>query len=202
MLAGILKSSSNSGSNAELLAVFAAPLTVRSNQPAYVQDMLNLKRKASSQGAQRWEIETNVVPSSNSAAFMVHSIVNSHVEFLYVRMPQVYGLAQTANGTTLTNDVAVNATRINITGPLTMIPGEFINIGASTKVYMVTEAGYGGQDIGIHPPLLEAAFAADAVKTGTLVTMVARYDTDTKIGISYIDGILSDPGSIKLIEAL
>jgi len=34
------------------------------------------------------------------------------------------------------------------------------------------------------------------------VRMSVRYELDTALGITYVDGIMSDPGSVKLIEAL
>jgi hypothetical protein len=97
VLYGILSSATNTGIDAELQYVFSTPLNIVSNQPAYVQDSINLKRKANSQNLQRWEIEANIVPSVGSPNFLVHSIVNGYDSVIYLRIPQIYGLTLTQN---------------------------------------------------------------------------------------------------------
>ena len=71
MLYGILKDSTNTGLDSQLQCIFNAPLSVISNQPAYVQDMMSLKRVVGSQNVQRWEIEANIQPTNDSANFLV-----------------------------------------------------------------------------------------------------------------------------------
>jgi hypothetical protein len=95
MLYGILKTATNTGADNELHSVFSAPLTITSNQPSYIQDSMNLKRFASSQGIQRWELEANIAPSNNSSNFLVHSVLNGSNTVIYVRMPQVTNLLGT-----------------------------------------------------------------------------------------------------------
>jgi hypothetical protein len=192
---GILSSQINTGLDSELECVFVAPLSIISNQPAYVQDMLNLRRSASSQNVQRWEIESNIEPTNNSANALVHSVMNGYDNVFYVRMPQVYGIALTASGS-VRDTAIVGADTISLNGAGCK-KGEFIQFTGDNKVYLVVE---GGSTIKIHPPLLRQATAGTLLITGGKVTMRARYDSDVRLGITYVDGILSDPGSIKLVE--
>lgn len=194
---GILKSDVNTGLDDQILCGFVAPLSIVSNQPAYVQDMMNLKRSASSQNIQRWEIEANLEPSTNSADFMVHSIDNGYSGIFFLRMPQVYGLALTTAARTV---VGVNSAGVDtIIISDTINKGEFIQFTGDTKVYLVKA---GGTTITVSPPLLKPTTIGQTIKTGGNITMLARYDDSVKIGITYVDGILSDPGSIKFVEAL
>ena len=160
--------------------------------------MINLKRLAGSQNVQRWEIEANVVPTNDSANFLVHSILSGYDQVVYVRMPQVYGITLTT-GHTVDGALAIGDDTFK-THATTINAGEFIQFGTDTKVYLVTVGG--ASSIKIAPKLLKVVADNAAIKTGGAVTMLARYDTGVKLGITYKDGVLSDPGSIRLIEAL
>ena len=205
---GILKSSTNTGADSELSSVFAAPLSIVSNQPAFVSDTASLRRVVSTQGVQRWEIEAALVPTNDSANYLAHSVLNGYNQVIYVRMPQVYRPARLMlneiYSLRLTANAAVGSTTISMDGMgADQIPlGEFINIGNDPKVYVVTNSGINGVGVQIHPPLLSAKVINDTVKFGTKVTMRARYDLNTQLGIAFTDGILADPGSVKLIEAI
>ena len=194
---GILASSVNTGADNQIICAFVAPLSIISNQPSYVQDMINLKRRASSQNVQRWEIETNVEPTVGNINYLMHSVQNGYDGVFYIRMPQVYGLTLTSAARTVVGINAVGTTSIGLDGNIST--GEFIQFTGDTKVYLVTT---GGSTVIISPPLMKATTASQVVITGGSVTMSARYDNTTRIGITYIDGILSDPGSLKFIEAL
>lgn len=207
MLYGVLKSNTNTGSDAELAYVFSTPLAVISNQPAFVSDTLSLKRKTSSQNVQRWEIEANIVPSNNSSNFLVHSVRYGHDKTFAVRMPQVYNEGSTfpkVLSLKATNTVLAGADTINISGLIDneMPEGEFIKFASHNKVYVVVEKGSNGGGVKIFPPLLQNVTANTDIKYGAEVVMTARYDLDTRLGIAYTDGILSDPGVIRFIEAI
>lgn len=176
---GILASSTNTGIDSEIICGFVAPLSIVSNQPAYVQDMMNLKRRASSQNVQRWEIEANIEPTVGSVDFAVHSIDNGYDGVFYIRMPQIYGLTLTAAARTVVGINAAGVDTIGISGNLNK--GEFIQFTGDTKVYLVK---VGGTTITISPPLLKATTAGQSIITGGNVTMSARYDSDVRIGIT------------------
>lgn len=197
MLYGILKSYTNTGQDSELQNIFVAPLAISSNQPTFVQDTLSLQRRASMPIAQRWEIMANLFPENGTNNHMLHSVTYGNHGIIYVRMPQIANKAL-SNSTILAADAAINASSISLVG--TIAAGEFINVGTDPKVYLITAAN--GGIVQITPKLRTAQSMGAAVKAGGNVTMRAYYDTDVQLGITFTDGVLSDPGSIKLIEAL
>jgi hypothetical protein len=256
-LYGILSSATNTGLDTEIECVFSTPLSIVSNQPAYVQDSMNLKRKASSQNVQRWEIEANLAPSVGDPKAMVHALLNGYDSIIYVRMPQLYGLkltqtagstvnagsfvvgraytiavagttsftaigaanntvgtsfvatgvgsgtgSATANNIVVAANVAANLNTVNATGVDKLVIGEFIRFSSDSKVYLVVASGSGGSNIKIKPPLRNALTSGATITVGNSVTMQARYDSTVSLGISYTDGVMSDPGSVKLVEAL
>jgi hypothetical protein len=202
MAAGILKSITNTGSDAELASVFVAPLSIVNNAPSFAQDSLNLRRRASSQGVQRWEITANLAPTSGDASFLLHSILYGHHSVFYARMPQVSQMKCSSGNIVLDGTFLPGEDLINFSGTSKLVPGEFINIGNDPKVYVVVEAGSGGVGARIFPPLRMAAPGGAVIKTDKKVTLTVRFNADVQLGISYSDGVLSDPGSISLIEAL
>jgi hypothetical protein len=216
---GILKSITNTGSDAELTAVFSTPLSVNSHQPAYSQDTLSLKRRTSVTSAHRWEIEAEIAPTNDSAAMMVHSIKANQGATVYIRMPQVFypngnTSKNTPVGTKLTTlptlttstSYALGATVISLNGLTThdVAEGEFIQFVGDPKVYLVTgaPAGNHGANLTIFPSLRKAVTGGVVCNYGSKVTMYAKYDKDSFFGIKYSDGVLSSPGSYKFVEAL
>ncbi len=202
MASGILKSNVNTGLDSELRCAFVAPLTVLSNQPSYAQDTLNLRRPSNSQGVQRWEIIANMAPSVGDPSMLLHTTIYGHYKKFYIRMPQVALLKTTTNSVTVNGVTQAGSETISINGATSLVEGEYINIGNDPKVYLVIEKGAAGEDVKIFPKLHQTAPDLAVIKTGAKVTMEVCFDTDTQLGITYTDGILSDPGSIKLIEVL
>lgn len=199
---GILKTSVNTGKDSEIRCGFATPLSVISNQPVFAQDMLSLKRRTRSQNVQRWEIEGNIEPSNNSADFLVHSLSTGYDTVFFVRMPQVFGNAPadiSPGQSTVTSDAAVKVNTVSISGVLPAV-GEFIQFMNHSKVYLVVEQNV--NSIKLEPPLLRAVMANEGINRGGYVTMHAYFDTNVKLGITYTDGVLSDPGSVKILEAI
>lgn len=205
---GILRNSTNTGLDSELISTFAAPISIASNQPIFGSDTLNLRRITNSQNVQRWEIEAVIAPMDNAVDHIIHNVLNGHSETFYIRMPRIVrkdsdylaaGLTLTISG----NPSSFSDT-IDISGfgeSSAKLLGEFIRIGSGDpKVYLVTDAGSNGVGVKIFPPLLSSKSNGNAVVYGEKTTLIARYDMDTKLGIQYTDGILSSPGSIRLIE--
>lgn len=197
---GVLKSSTNTGADSEILLEFAAPLSIISNEPTYVQDTNSLRRITQSQGTQRWEIETKIVPSNNSANFLVHSATSSAHTPVFIRMPQVYGLTYTVASRNVTTTTTKSSNTIPVDGAL--VVGEFIKFNNHNKVYLVIDDGLISGSIKTVPSLRQDVPAGTAIKAGLQVTFRAYYDTSVHTGITYVDGVLSDPGSVRFIEAL
>jgi len=199
---GILKSITNTGLDSEIASAFVAPMALISNKPAYAQDTLSLKRNAASQNVQRWEIETNLMPSNDTAELFIQNILAGHDSRVYVRMPQIYGIGYSSGTITVNGDVAANLDTFNISGAANLIKGEFIQFTGDPKVYVVKEPGSAGVGVKIEPKLRLAVADLTAIILGPKVTMHALYHTDTRLGITYVDGILSDHGTVRLIEDL
>jgi hypothetical protein len=197
---GILKSAVNTGLDSELQCAFSTPLSVISNQPSYVQDMMSLKRKTNSQNVQRWEIEANLEPTNDSANHLVHSVVNGHNTPISVRMPQVYGISSTAHlPSQVVGTVNQGSDTLVLAGGLPIV-GEFIQFTGDTKVYLTIESSV--DTIRVLPQLRQTVPDTTLLIKGANVTLRAYYDATVRLGITYIDGVLSDPGSVTLIEAL
>lgn len=205
---GVLRDSTNTGNDAELIAVFAAPLNVRSNKPAFASDTYSLKRRVGGQVAQRWEVEASMAPTNNTAEFMVNLVLNGYTEIFKIRMPQVVvpdslKMPISRNIKTATSHLAMQSF-IHITGGLSsrFMPGAFIRFANHPKVYMVASAQPDGTGIDIHPALLRNVPKDTEIIFGDKVSLDVRYDTDTHLGIKYVDGILTDLGTVRFIEAL
>jgi len=199
----------------ELIAKFTVPLTVKSNQPIFVTDALNLKRQVTRRAAQRWEISANLEPLSYGANDLFALFAEKgHSETIDVRIPQNYGSRLERATQTHTPSVsvgAVNATALTISNNSFKIPkGTFVKfktaVGTTpplghSKIYVTTsELTAGSGTLNIFPPLRTSA-------QGTLLTMdnivmPCYIDTDTVAGMTYQDGILMDLGVIKLVEAI
>lgn len=206
---GILRSSTNTGSDAELIATFSAPLTIASNKPSLINETLSLKRKSAYSDVQRWEITAALMPNADSSEMLVHSVVNGYSEKFYVRMPQIYRKTNLSNNMTLTvfADKAGGEDIVNIAGlGANILPiGEFIKFAGHGKVYMVKESSRLGTNVNqvkLFPKLVNEVFANENVAYGNKVTMAAMYGDDTTIGVSYTDGILAQYDNISLIEVL
>lgn len=199
-MAGILQ-------NGILIARFVAPMSVISNQPAFISDTLSLKRQVSSQNVQRWEITTRVEPSNSSADFLLHSVINGYDRVVDVQMPQVY---RSANNKTTTTSIPLVSASVNQGVSIVNIntnngkiaKGEFVQFQNHDKVYIVTEDLINTGQLQIYPRLVASVPINTPLLYGDSVTLKARYDINTMLGITYEDGILSDPGTIGLIEAI
>lgn len=194
--------------NDVLITRFVAPISVISNQPVFVSDTLSLKRQVNSQNVQRWEIQTKVEPSTSSADFFVHNITSGYDTVVEIQMPQVYR-SKATDSTTSTSNIQVNGAAAagsssviidNNNGTLTK--GEFISFSNHDKVYLVTSNRVEDGSLSIFPPLVSTVPDNTIIKYGNNVVLKARYNTDVILGITYTDGIMSDPGVLTFIEAL
>ncbi len=202
-LAGIWESNS-------IKVSFVAPLNIISNTPVMSQDTLNLKRNISRRGkAQRWEISTNLMPSTNSADFFLHNVTNNFSEIVEIFMPQLnLNYDTTANSILTTSSVAnAGSLSVNIIGIAVgkrIVKGEFIQFSNHDKVYVTTSNLLSDGSISIFPELQKQVPIGTVMKyrNNGPVLMKAYYDLDNTIGIKFVDGVLSDPGNVKFIEAV
>lgn len=205
-LFGILKDPlTNSGIDSELSVIFSTPLTVRSNQPVLAGDTISLRRVTASQSGHRWEIDTAIAPTNDSNDYLLHSVVHGHHTAFGVRMPQTPKVDLSIDTATLQADVTRGSSTIGVdwANDGTLVAGEFINIEGDTKVYLVINPAVDiNGTVSIFPPLRENISAGAEIIHGYSVTMVCKLELDTLIGMTFVDGILMDPGLVRIVEAV
>lgn len=188
--------------NGKVIAKFAAPMTVKSNQPVSVSDTLSLSRQISRRAAQRWEITSNLMPLSDDAQDLFVSLVTKGFsETVQVLMPQNYGvIKKRTNSETGTASGNKDGTQVNINVSGLLPKGSFVKFDSHSKVYITTNDVSGSGVVGVFPPLRAAVSGTVYCKDNVL--MNCFYDTDTVSGMVYSDGILMDMGTVTLIERL
>ena len=89
-----------------------------------------------------------------------------------------------------------------------LFTGSFIRFTNHNKVYLIreiTSVSVNTANVVVFPNLTASITGGGTPETAYLgghVTAHMYYDLDNAIGISYSDGILTDPGVVKLVEAL
>jgi hypothetical protein len=189
-----------------------APLTIESNEPIFVADSVSLKQQRASQGAQRWELSFGIQMTGNEGDFLV-GLVTGLSQAKTMVMPQ---LVSTDNKVTATNTGVPSATAagqssvlINFSQIGGVLPkGSFIKFSNHAKIYMVTNAvttSTSAVSVSIYPSLRTAVTTTHSVyHPGSSTKPLFQYyrDMETLQGLIYEDGIMVNPGTIKLIEAL
>jgi len=194
-----------------VIAPFVTPMSVTSNQPVFISDTLSLKRTTFSRTAQRWEISTNLFPQILDAnQLFVNMVTKGRTGILTVLMPQNYAVTQKRKSVS----ALINATGVKGTSSITvsnfdagkLIPmGSFIQFtgnNAHKKVYMTT-ADFGltaATTMSIYPSLRMDVSLGTTFSFKDDILMPCSYDTDTVIGMTYTDGIMMNPGTVKLVE--
>ena len=190
----------------ELIAEFVAPLTVRSNQPEFGTDALNLKRVISRRSPQRWEISTNLEPLVYDAnKLFAHFVRHGHSSVFKILMPQNYGVVKqrTTRSHKASATAAINSETVSLASHTGLLPaGTFIKFDNHSKVYMVLEDCKSGNTSMKIYPRLRTAVSSTEFTCEDDVEMQAQFDLDVVVGMVYTDGILMDMGTVKIIEAL
>lgn len=192
-------------SNGVLIKKFVAPISIISNQPVFVADSISLRRTTNSQNAQRWEIQTRVEPSTRDAEMLLHTVINGKSNIITIQMPQI--LRSSPNTTTTTSTVLAQGA---VAGSSAIIvsnnngqiaKGEFIQFSNHSKVYLVTQNLNLNGVLNIFPALRQNIIDGTVIAYGNAVNMQGYYGTETTLGIVFEDGIISDPGTVSIIEA-
>lgn len=189
---------------AQVIAKFAAPLSVVSNVPVAITQSASLKIHAQRYSTQRWEISANLEPLSFGAEYLMALLVTKgHFSPVDVVMPQNYGVIKRRTSVaTVTATGSIGDSNVVIAGNAGLIPlGTFVKFSNHNKIYMTTGDRDGNGAMGIFPTL-RTAVSATSTKHRDDVIAKFMMDTDTVIGMTYTDGILMDLGTIKLLEDL
>jgi hypothetical protein len=188
---------------------FVTPTSIVSNTPTFGQDSISLRRYVSRRGkTQRWEIRTNLMPTNNDANFLIHSVTNNASKVFDILMPQVrLSEPSSYTGTILVeSSVPTGSLSVGIlidNESATIAKGEFIQFSTHDKIYVVTETLTGSGILKIFPELRFPIDDSTVVKYRNSGPVLFRgyYDLDVVFGIQFVDGILSDPGTVTFIEA-
>lgn len=190
--------------NGKLIATFAAPMTVRNNRPVFASDSLTLKRSINVRPAQRWEIQSNLVPLSTDANELFVKITTSdYYTTIDVRMPQNTGsiASRVTDSQPSYASGSLNGTAISVSTNGTIPAGTFIKFGNHSKIYLTKTKREGSGTVSIYPPLRQPV-VNQILYWQDDVIMPCLLDLDTTLGMVYTDGILMDLGVVKLVEAL
>jgi hypothetical protein len=214
--------------NWNVLARFAVPMTVNSNQPVFSTDTLSLHRRTTVRGAQRWEISSNVeILRETAAGLFAHLVEKGHHTPINVLIPQNIGVIENmreAYEDPIPRYIGISQRQNSADGKATislqnhtveLLAGtfvQFITYNSSgvidpvqdTKVYMLTRPVTANNNIAyVYPQLRKTGTVGSQSKMYyTGVKMPCYYDMDTIQGMVYQDGLLMDMGTVKLVEAL
>jgi len=193
-------------------AEILAPITISSNEPHFDMTTVSLKTQRASQDHQRWELSFNVLSDQDKAAeLFLSTIVNFDTSDIMI-MPQLVkeGNNNSLSNTTVGSTTAAGASSIeidnssNVTGSLPK--GSFIKFSNHSKVYITTNdlslEGTSNQTLNFYPNLISAVPNLTALNTGDSCVISYFKSIDNQMGITYTDGILSNIGTVNLIEAL
>jgi hypothetical protein len=188
-----------------------APLTIESNEPIFSADTVSLTQQRASQGAQRWELSFQIQTKDIEEDYFV-SMVTGIASAKTMTMPQLLSVDKkvtaTNPGVPSTAASGSNSVLIDFDQAEKLIPkGSFIKFSNHSKIYMITENIITQTTpvvVPIYPNLKVGVTASQLVyHPGSAVKPTLQYyrDLETLQGIIYEDGVLVNPGTIKLLEA-
>jgi len=192
-----------------------APFRLTSNEPVFSADSINLKTRKIKQGAQRWEMEFTVVMQDPTETFT--TAVSTFHDTITFTMPQLNVRGETISSGTCTDNINVKGVEAanddaivieGMTAGSTIEKGRFIKFSNHDKIYMVkqtaTADNFGEASLTIYPSLRSALNSSVSLyyRDSDPINFKGYRDISNVQGITYTDGILSDMGTIQLIEAL
>jgi hypothetical protein len=86
-----------------------------------------------------------------------------------------------------------------------LFKGSFIKFAGHKKVYLIYAINsiYSNTlNVSVYPPLTNDVSNGETAYLGESVAIPMKYDTDSVVGMRYSDGIVSDPGVVRLVENL
>lgn len=192
-------------------AQILAPLTITSNEPLYEVDTVSLKKQRANQDVQRWELSFNTIGTSETQIdiFLGSAVENHTVQSMVMpQLPVVDANTTIASssfvlgGSTSAESLSVDVIASGDTG---VIPkGTFFKFSSHDKIYVTTSETTmsGTTTIDFYPKLRVASTASHTVRFKELATLAFYRDIDNQTGITFSDGVLSNAGTISVIEAL
>lgn len=187
-----------------------APLKITSNEPTFEMTTVSLKTQRASQGAQRWELTFKTATSASTEAEAILGAVEGITSTSTMVMPQLPSVDAGNTATSsqvISANVAAGLSAVTIVSDGVILKGSFIKFSNHDKLYMVTadvaaSVASAPVSVSIYPSLRSAVTTSDTLRTGSGAVLTYYRSIDNAMGITFTDGILSNAGSISLIEAL
>jgi len=186
-------------------ATILAPLKITSNEPVFEMTTVSLKTQRASQGAQRWELSFATATSAATEADAILGAISGITVADTMTMPQLPSVdaANTIGVSRAISSASAGASSVNLHNNGFMSKGTFVKFSNHDKIYMVTaDHSAGVSPVSIYPTLRVAVTGTDTLKTGSSAVLTYYRSIDNAMGITFTDGLLSNAGSINLIEAL
>jgi len=190
-----------------------APVSIVSNEPMFDMTTVSLKTRRASQGHQRWELSFNIQPTDNNIEdALLAGVDNLNSETMIMpQMPSVLDRFSFLGPATVSATASANSTSIIIddtgTNSGTIPKGYFIKFNTSDKLYIVTSdstfnANSPTTTLNIYPKLTQDISSGSQLLTGNSVVFSYYKDINNQTGITFTDGVLANPGTITLLEAI
>ena len=192
-----------------------APYTITSNEPHFDMTTVSLRTQRASQGHQRWELGFSLLNTASEEADVLLGMLTDFDSVNTMIMPQLPSVAarfsvNTSSPLTLSQTTFIDVTTVivNTIGATGVLPkGSFISFSNHDKIYITTteldlNQGLSAMSLGIYPSLRSFVNTSATINLMDDVDFLHYRDIDTSQGISFTDGILSNPGTISLREAL
>jgi hypothetical protein len=189
-----------------------APLTIESNEPIFSADTISLKQQRASQGAQRWELSFQIQTRDIEEDYFV-GVVTGIISAKSMVMPQLLSVDKKITVTSnscipASTNAGSNTVLIDFNQTGFLPKGSFIQFSNHSKIYMVTSnvnTTDSNVSVGIYPSLRTSLTTSHLVyHPGSTAKPTLQYyrSLDTLQGIIYEDGVLVNPGTIKILEAV
>jgi len=189
-----------------------APLTILSNEPMFDVDTVSLKKQRASQNVQRWELSFGTVGEAETQVGIFLSSVTGIDEVNTMIMPQLPQVDALTTSSHTAHPIGVAASQddssITLQGAGTtgfMPKGTFFKFSNHGKIYVTTaDADFdaGSPVVTFYPKLRAAVTTSHTLNRGSAALLSYYPDIDNMVGITFTDGVLSNAGTITVIEAL
>jgi len=194
-------------------AEILAPFSITSNEPTFDVDTVSLKKQRATQDAQRWELSFNTIGTPDTQADLLVNSVNNLISTATMPMPQLPSIntkyTLLSNSTAIAASAALGATSItiNTANAVGLLPkGSFVKFSNHDKIYLVTADcnmnTVTNPTLSIFPGLTTALTTSHLLNSGPAAILTYYQSIDNYRGITFSDGVLSNAGTITLIEAI
>jgi len=191
-------------------APILAPYTITSNEPHFDMTTVSLKVQRASQGHQRWELSFNTVITKDTE---VNTLLSTMVDFDSsdtMIMPQLPSVKDNITLTSVPFLIAAapaGVSTVYVDSGIAqgiMPKGSFFKFSNHNKVYISTSDlnlnGTIDKALTFYPSLKSSVSPSTGIIYGDNCVISYIKNIDNQQGITFTDGILSNPGVISLIE--